>query len=149
MTIDPPGSKDLDQAVGVARRGDGFRVHYAIADLGAGRRARGCVGRRGAPPGPDGLPAGPGSVPLHPPVLSEDAASLLPDGPRAAVLWRIDDGVVVYEGNKIVNVGKTSDGRVDTPSTLSESSSRRALPTSLLLSRALTDVTSFHQHVRW
>src|SRR4029079_17566812 len=31
-----------------------------------------------------------GSVPLHPPVLSEDAASLLPDGPRAAVLWRID-----------------------------------------------------------
>jgi hypothetical protein len=59
------------------------------------------------------------------------------------------DGVVVYEGNKIVYVGKTSDGRVDTPSTLSESSSRRALPTSLLLSRALTDVTSFHQHVRW
>ena len=31
-----------------------------------------------------------GSVPLHPPVLSEDAASLLPDGPRAAVLWTID-----------------------------------------------------------
>ena len=29
-------------------------------------------------------------MPLHPPVLSEDAASLLPDGPRAAVLWRID-----------------------------------------------------------
>ena len=31
-----------------------------------------------------------GSVPLHPPVLSEGAASLLPDGPRAAVLWTID-----------------------------------------------------------
>ena len=31
-----------------------------------------------------------GSVPLHPPLLSEDAASLLPDGPKAAVLWRID-----------------------------------------------------------
>jgi exoribonuclease R len=29
-------------------------------------------------------------VPLHPPVLSEDAASLLPDGPRAAVLWTFD-----------------------------------------------------------
>ena len=26
VTIDPPGSKDLDQAVGVARQGDGFRV---------------------------------------------------------------------------------------------------------------------------
>ena len=34
---------------------------------------------------------GPGSkVPLHPPVLSEGAASLLPDGPRPALLWTID-----------------------------------------------------------
>ena len=31
-----------------------------------------------------------GSVPLHPPVLSEGASSLLPDGPRPAVLWTID-----------------------------------------------------------
>jgi len=29
-------------------------------------------------------------VPLHPPVLSEGAASLLPDGVRPAVLWRIE-----------------------------------------------------------
>ncbi|HEX2290879.1 MAG TPA: RNB domain-containing ribonuclease, partial [Pseudonocardiaceae bacterium] len=36
VTIDPPGSKDLDQAVLVqARPGGGFRVHYAIADLGS------------------------------------------------------------------------------------------------------------------
>jgi exoribonuclease R len=89
VTIDPPGSKDLDQAVGVVRRGDGFRVHYAIADLGAvvvpGGALDGEVRRRGQTVYlPDG------SVPLHPPVLSEDAASLLPDGPRAAVLWRID-----------------------------------------------------------
>jgi exoribonuclease R len=89
VTIDPPGSKDLDQAVGVARQGDGFRVHYAIADLGAvvspGGALDGEVRRRGQTVYlPDG------SVPLHPPVLSEDAASLLPDGPRAAVLWRID-----------------------------------------------------------
>ena len=35
VTIDPPGSKDLDQALGVTRRDDGYRVHYAIADLGA------------------------------------------------------------------------------------------------------------------
>src|SRR5687767_1077582 len=35
VTIDPPGSKDLDQAVLVETRGGGgFRVHYAIADLG-------------------------------------------------------------------------------------------------------------------
>ena len=57
VTIDPPGSKDLDQAVGVVRRGDGFRVHYAIADLGAFVVARAADGRRGAPARADGLPA--------------------------------------------------------------------------------------------
>ena len=89
VTIDPPGSKDLDQAVGVARHGDGYRVHYAIADLGAVVMAGGPldteVRRRGQTVYlPDG------SVPLHPPVLSEGTASLLPDGPRAAALWVID-----------------------------------------------------------
>ena len=89
VTIDPPGSKDLDQAVGVIRRGDGFRVHYAIADLGAvvapGGALDGEVRRRGQTVYlPDG------SVPLHPPVLSEEASSLLPDGPRPAVLWTFD-----------------------------------------------------------
>jgi exoribonuclease R len=89
VTIDPPGSKDLDQALGVVRRGDGFRVHYAIADLGAfvvpGGALDGEVRHRGQTVYlPDG------SVPLHPPLLSEGAASLLPDGPRPAVLWRID-----------------------------------------------------------
>lgn len=89
VTIDPPGSKDLDQAVGVVRRGSGFRVHYAIADLGAvvvpGGALDAEVRRRGQT---IYLPDGP--VPLHPPALSEDAASLLPDGPRAAVLWTFD-----------------------------------------------------------
>ncbi|HZG92344.1 MAG TPA: RNB domain-containing ribonuclease [Pseudonocardia sp.] len=89
VTIDPPGSKDLDQALGVARTADGFRVHYAIADLGAVVTPDGPldaeVRRRGQTVYlPDG------AVPLHPPVLSEQAASLLPDGPRAAVLWTID-----------------------------------------------------------
>lgn len=89
VTIDPPGSKDLDQALGVARHGDGFRVHYAIADLAAvvtpGSALDAEVRRRGQTMYlPDG------SVPLHPPVLSEGASSLLPDGPRAAVLWTID-----------------------------------------------------------
>jgi exoribonuclease R len=89
VTIDPPGSKDLDQAVGVIRLGSGFRVHYAIADVGAVVVPDGPldaeVRRRGQTVYlPDG------SVPLHPPLLSDDAASLLPDGPKAAVLWRID-----------------------------------------------------------
>ncbi|TQM10779.1 RNB domain-containing ribonuclease [Pseudonocardia kunmingensis] len=97
VTIDPPGSKDLDQAVGVERRGAGFRVHYAIADLGAvvapGGALDADVRRRGQT-----IYLPDGAVPLHPPVLSEDAASLLPDGPRAAVLWTFDldgDGEVV------------------------------------------------------
>ncbi|WP_232665439.1 RNB domain-containing ribonuclease [Pseudonocardia sp. TRM90224] len=89
VTIDPPGSKDLDQALGVARRDDGFRVHYAIADLGAvvvpGGALDAEVRRRGQT-----IYLPDGSVPLHPPVLSEGSASLLPDGPRAAVLWTID-----------------------------------------------------------
>ena len=35
VTIDPEGSRDLDQAFHATRRGDGYRVHYAIADVGA------------------------------------------------------------------------------------------------------------------
>src|SRR4051812_35909138 len=35
VTIDPPGARDLDQALHIERRGDGHRVHYAIADVGA------------------------------------------------------------------------------------------------------------------
>lgn len=89
VTIDPPGSRDLDQAVGVARSGDGFRVHYAIADVAAAVVPDGALDtetrRRGQTVYlPDG------NVPLHPTVLSEGAASLLPDGPRPAVLWTFD-----------------------------------------------------------
>ena len=35
LTIDPPGSMDLDQAVHLDRDGDGYRVRYAIADVPA------------------------------------------------------------------------------------------------------------------
>src|SRR5690606_37785545 len=33
VTLDPAGSKDLDQAFHLARAGSGFRVRYAIADV--------------------------------------------------------------------------------------------------------------------
>src|SRR3954467_10191685 len=33
VTIDPPGSRDLDQAVHIARADDGHLVSYAIADV--------------------------------------------------------------------------------------------------------------------
>jgi exoribonuclease R len=90
VTIDPPGSKDLDQALLVQTRpGGGFRVNYAIADLGAfvlpGGPLDAEVRRRGQTMYlPDG------NVPLHPTVLSEGAASLLPDQVRPAALWTID-----------------------------------------------------------
>lgn len=90
FTIDPPGSVDLDQAMHLERRpGGGYRVHYAIADVGAFV----------APGGPLDAEAHrrvttlyfpDGRVPLHPAVLSEDAASLLPDRTRPALLWRLD-----------------------------------------------------------
>ncbi|MTD58123.1 RNB domain-containing ribonuclease [Amycolatopsis pithecellobii] len=89
VTIDPPGAKDLDQAMQLSRRGDGFRVQYAIADLGTFVAPGGPVDREARRRGqtlylPDG------NVPLHPPVLSEGAASLLPGEIRSAVLWTID-----------------------------------------------------------
>jgi exoribonuclease R len=90
VTIDPPESMDLDQAMHLERRtGGGYRVHYAIADVAAWVRPGGALERETWARGetvylPDG------KVPLHPPVLSEGAASLLPDQVRPAVLWTID-----------------------------------------------------------
>ncbi|MGH3877729.1 MAG: RNB domain-containing ribonuclease [Actinophytocola sp.] len=89
VTIDPPGAKDLDQAMLVERRPGGFRVHYAIADLGAFVTPGGALDREVRRRGqtlylPDG------NVPLHPTVLSEGAASLLPGQVRPAALWTLD-----------------------------------------------------------
>ena len=89
VTIDPEGARDLDQAVYLERRGAGFRVHYAIADLGSVIPPGGAVDAEARRRGqtiylPDGR------VPLHPPVLSEGALSLLPDEVRGAALWTID-----------------------------------------------------------
>jgi exoribonuclease R len=97
-TIDPPTSRDLDQAMCLQRRPDGgYRVHYAIADVASWVLPAGAVdvetwGRGQTVYLPDG------KVPLHPKVLSEGAASLLPDRDRPAVVWTIDldsDGATV------------------------------------------------------
>ncbi|MGW1057862.1 RNB domain-containing ribonuclease [Micromonospora rubida] len=90
VTVDPATSRDLDQAMHLARRpGGGFRVRYAIADVAAHVRPGGALEeetwRRGQTVYlPDG------NVPLHPHTLSEGAASLLPNEDRAAVVWTID-----------------------------------------------------------
>ena len=89
LTIDPPGSRDLDQALHLESAGEGFTVWYAIADVAAFVTPGGALdteltGRGVTLYAPDER------VPLHPPVLGEGAASLLPDQVRPALLWRLD-----------------------------------------------------------
>ncbi|MFC8227159.1 RNB domain-containing ribonuclease [Streptomyces sp. NPDC057287] len=89
FTIDPPASTDLDQAMCLERRPHGFRVHYAIADVAAFVRPGGALDDE-AHRRVTTLYLPDGRIPLHPPVLSEGAASLLPGETRPAALWRID-----------------------------------------------------------
>ncbi|MGN6325521.1 RNB domain-containing ribonuclease [Pseudolysinimonas sp.] len=86
-TMDPAGSMDLDQAFFLARDGSGYTFFYAIADIAAFV----------APGGPMDLEshrraetiyAAGHRIPLYPTVLSEGAASLLPDQLRGAFVWR-------------------------------------------------------------
>ena len=109
VTIDPPGSMDLDQAVllerlpthadqadpASAKVGDvpepsaAYRVHYAIASLATFVTPGGALDaelrRRG-----ETIYAPDAATPLHPEVLSHGAASLLQDAERPACLWTID-----------------------------------------------------------
>jgi exoribonuclease R len=95
VTIDPESARDLDQAMHIARDPDhagGYVVHYAIADVAAfvtpGDAVDVEANRRG-----ETLYGADSKVPLHPTVLSEGAASLLPDEVRPALLWtiKVDD----------------------------------------------------------
>lgn len=88
VTVDPTGSRDLDQAVHIARSDKGFLVTYAIADVAAYVRPGSALDEQAQERG-ETLYFPDTRVPLHPPQLSEDAASLLPDRIRPAVLWRI------------------------------------------------------------
>jgi len=89
VTIDPPGSMDLDQAMCLQATPDGWRVQYAIADLGSVIKVDSAIDIEARKRGetvylPDGR------LPLHPTVLSEGALSLLPDKDRRAAVWTID-----------------------------------------------------------
>jgi exoribonuclease R len=88
VTIDPPTSMDLDQALHLSRDGSGFLVQYAIADVASFVAPGGPIDveahRRGMTfYGPDRR------APLHPVELSEGAASLLPDQERPALVWQM------------------------------------------------------------
>ncbi|HET7300114.1 MAG TPA: RNB domain-containing ribonuclease [Oleiagrimonas sp.] len=89
ITIDPPGAMDLDQALHVERRDNGYRVHYAIADVAAFVSPGDAVDKEAHQRG-ETLYGADRTIPLHPRSLSEDAASLLPGKVRPALLWSID-----------------------------------------------------------
>lgn len=97
VTIDPPDSMDLDQALHCSPTDTGYRVYYAIADVAAWVRPGGAIDEESKRRGftmysPDTRAA------LHPTAISESAASLLPDLDRQALLWTID---LDTEGNII------------------------------------------------
>lgn len=94
VTIDPEGSRDLDQAIHMERAGDGWRVRYAIADVAAHITPLGALDvdtweRVETVYCPDMR------VGLHPPAMSEGYASLLPGQRTKAIVW---DLVVAGDG---------------------------------------------------
>ena len=100
VSLDPASSRDLDQAFAIEPAGEDWLLHYAIADVGWFVAGGGALDREAWARGttqylPDG------KVPLYPPVLSEKAASLLPGGPRPAVVFAVriaPDGSVRLDG---------------------------------------------------
>ena len=87
-TLDPATATDLDQAFAAEQAGDDIILHYAIADVGFFVDPDSVLDRTAWERGgtvylPDG------KVPLYPPALSEGAASLLPTGPRPAVVFTV------------------------------------------------------------
>jgi exoribonuclease R len=86
LTIDPPGSMDLDQAMHIERAGKGYHVRYAIADVPAFVKPGGAIDVEAFKRGQT-IYAPDRRTPLHPEQLSEDAASLLPGQVRPAFVW--------------------------------------------------------------
>ena len=88
VTVDPPTSRDLDQALAIEADGRGFVLRYAIADVGAFVPRDSIIEREAWRRGvtiysPDLR------TPLYPTSLSEGAASLLPDETRPAFVFTI------------------------------------------------------------
>lgn len=101
VTLDPASSTDLDQAFTIERgAGDDLLLRYAIADVGwfvqPGDDLDVEAFTRGVTTYLPDRRSG-----LYPPALAEGAASLLPDGPRAAIVFTVrvaGDGGVVLDG---------------------------------------------------
>ena len=88
VAIDPPGSRDIDQAFSAVRTKHGYLVHYAIADLGSFVAPGGAIDTEARLRGttfysPDSRAS------LHPDALNHGIASLLPGEDRRALMWSI------------------------------------------------------------
>ena len=100
VTLDPASSVDLDQAFAIERAGDDVILHYAIADVGWFVRPGDPLDREAFERAvtvylPDERAT------LYPTVLSEGAASLLPDVDRPAVVFTVrigTDGISRLDG---------------------------------------------------
>lgn len=88
ITIDPPASQDLDQAMFLEREGCGYVVHYAIADVPSFVPAGGPLDTETRRRGQTIYTPG-NRIPLHPIPLSEGAASLFANDSRSAFVWEI------------------------------------------------------------
>lgn len=100
VTLDPATATDLDQAFTIERSGEDLILRYAIADVGHFVRPGDPLDREAWRRGVTVYLPGE-KAPLYPPALSEGAASLLPDGPRPAVVFTVriaPDGAVVLDG---------------------------------------------------
>lgn len=85
VTLDPASATDLDQAVAIEMAGSDLLLHYAIADIGWFVADGDPIDREAWNRG-ETLYLPDGKAGLYPPVLAEGAASLLPDGPRPAIV---------------------------------------------------------------
>ena len=100
VTLDPTSSTDLDQAFAIERSAGDLILRYAIADV-AWFVAEGSAVDREAWARGETIYMPDEKVSLYPPVLSEGAASLLPDADKTAILFivRIDaDGAARLDG---------------------------------------------------
>lgn len=88
VSLDPATSKDLDQAFHIEKDGADILLHYAIADVAwfveDGDPIDVEAWNRGTT-----LYLPDGKAGLYPAILSENAASLLPGGPRPAIIFTV------------------------------------------------------------
>jgi len=131
-TLDPAGSMDLDQAFQIERTGSGYTVRYAIADVPSFVTPGGALDEAARARG-ETLYAADGTIPLHPPVLSEDRASLLPDQDRPALVWTFAlDATGAVTGTRLERALIRSRAKLDYVTTQADLDAGRETPAALL-----------------